>query len=192
MITELEAINTMLTCIGSAPVNTITGALSADVAVALHVLEESKKDTLLQGWSWNRDYDVALYPQLDGRIPVPTNTLRIDLAQSKQFTDRRDPVQRGAYLYDRDSKTYTFGSSILVDRLVDLEWDDIPEAAQRYITAKAARVFVGRMDAGQERYQYAAQDEAGALSALRSHETETGDYSIYDPYTSQHIVRRGL
>ena len=39
--TELQAVNTMLSVIGEAPVNSITGTTTVDVSVAKNILDET-------------------------------------------------------------------------------------------------------------------------------------------------------
>lgn len=190
MISQLEAVNSMLTSIGSAPVNTITGQVSADVATAKSILEEVRKDVLLQGWAFNRETRVSLSPGGDGRIATPLGTLRIDNAFGA--TSSVDLVQRGNYLFDRAANSYTFTAAISVDRTVDLGWDLLPEVARAHIAARASAEFVARMDAGQERYQYASQRALATLVSLRQEETDVGDYTIFDNETAQNILRRGI
>ena len=51
--TELEAVNIMLSVIGEAPVNTITGTNSVDVSVAKNVLDETSMSVQGMGWNFN-------------------------------------------------------------------------------------------------------------------------------------------
>ena len=53
-MTELEAVNILLTTIGEAPVNTLTGNQVTDVTVATQVLLEISREIQSQGWHFNR------------------------------------------------------------------------------------------------------------------------------------------
>lgn len=188
-LSELEAVNTMLTAIGSAPVSSLTGVQSPDVAVARHILTEVRRDVLLQGWTFNTEYEYPLTPGADGRIRVPLGTLRIDV-DPYRFQEI-DPVQRGLYLYDRKSHSYTFSSPIKVELIMDLPWDQLPEVARNYIAARAATIFIGRMDAGNDRIQAAQQIEMMALVTMKQNETDTGDYTMLGGRTGYEILYRG-
>lgn len=189
MISELSAVNTMLSAIGGAPVNSITGPVSVDVASARNILEEVRQEVLMTGWSFNTSYRVPLTPQPDGRIRLPASTLRIDA--SSDTPSWVDPVQRGEWLFDRKAQSYTFSGPFQIDLIIDLAWSEMPMAAQRYITAKAARVFVARMDGDEKRIRMAQVDEMSAMAVLKQHELEVGDYSIFDNETAFRILYRG-
>ena len=51
--TELQAVNTMLSTIGEAPVNSITGTTTVDVSVAKNILDETSMSVQSQGWNFN-------------------------------------------------------------------------------------------------------------------------------------------
>ena len=54
--TELQAVNTMLSTIGEAPVNSITGTTTVDVSVAKNILDETSMSVQSQGWNFNTNY----------------------------------------------------------------------------------------------------------------------------------------
>ena len=188
MITELDAINTMLTSIGSAPTNSLTGVVPADVAMAKSILAEAKRTVLLRGWAFNSQYKVGFAPGNDGRIQVPDNMLRIDTNPDTYTTV--DPVQRGQYLFDRKANSYTFGAPLVCDTIISLEWNALPEVAQVYIAAVASRMLVSRADAGQERWRAVATDEQQALINMRAHDTSNEDATIFDNETAFRILGR--
>jgi hypothetical protein len=66
--TQLEAINTMLSAIGETPTTTdiITANSSADVVMAVQILDEVTKEVESQGWNFNTEYDVELVPDAVG------------------------------------------------------------------------------------------------------------------------------
>ena len=51
--TELQAVNQMLSVIGEAPVNTITGTTTTDVSVAKNILDETSMTVQSMGWNFN-------------------------------------------------------------------------------------------------------------------------------------------
>ena len=66
MTTKLEAINTMLSCIGQAPLNTLEGTKSYFTIAAERILEDEVKRIQLQGWDFNSEDDYQLNPDVNG------------------------------------------------------------------------------------------------------------------------------
>ncbi len=67
--TQLEAVNTMLSAIGETPTTAdiITANSSADVVMAVQILDEVTKEVESQGWNFNTEYDVELVPDAVGK-----------------------------------------------------------------------------------------------------------------------------
>ena len=57
---ELEAVNTILSTIGEAPLNTLSGSLPVDGTIAKNVLSEVSREVQSQGWHFNTHYKVTL------------------------------------------------------------------------------------------------------------------------------------
>ena len=58
--TELEAVNTILSTIGEAPINSLTGTLPVDATTAKNILSEINREVQSAGWKWNTHYKVPL------------------------------------------------------------------------------------------------------------------------------------
>ena len=54
--TELQTVNQMLSVIGEAPVNSITGTVTTDVSVAKNILDETSMSIQSMGWNFNTHY----------------------------------------------------------------------------------------------------------------------------------------
>ena len=77
--TELQAVNTMLSTIGEAPVDSLTGATSSDAALADQVLTEVVRETLVQGWYFNIDKNLLALPgRLRQHLPPDQHRPRRD------------------------------------------------------------------------------------------------------------------
>lgn len=192
MLSELEAVNSMLSAVGASPVNNITGTVSADVALAKHILNEQRNAVLLKGWVFNIEEDMPLAPLADGRIRTPQNVLRIDLNTQFSHSSKIDLVQRGEWLYDKYAHSYTFSVTIKVDVIHSLAWEHLPQVARSYINAKANRVFLARTDADETRFRMAVQEEQEAGATMAEAETQNGDYTIFDNETAYRIRSRGI
>mgnify|MGYP001034845913 CR=1 FL=1 len=175
LTTELDAVNTMLSVIGEAPVNTIENTGVVDAVIAKQILDETMRQVQVEGWHWNRDVGVVLTPTypLPGDIYLPANTLSVD-AMDPQI----DVISRGNRLYDKTRNTYKFDGPVTVEITRLLPFEEIPQAARSYIMIRAARIFQDRVLGSEKLSGFNAADESRALAQLRMMETETGDYNM--------------
>lgn len=178
-MTELEAINTLLGVIGEAPIDRLSDISVneiTDSALARRTLREVSRDVQAEGWAWNTDSHVELQKDAQNQFPLPSNTL------SAVFSPNRYPdsryVARGNRVYDRYERRFDFGEDIIGPLILDhivqqLEWEEVPHAAQQYITIRAARIYSDRYINSNIIYTYTAQDEEYARAMLiRSEERE--------------------
>lgn len=184
-MTELEAVNILLTTIGEAPVNTLTGNQVTDVSIANQVINEVNREVQSMGWHFNTEYNVPLIPNIAGEIVSPANVARID---SKDY----DIVIREGKLFNLLDRTYTFGSKILADIVYFQDFTAIPEIAKKYISSRAARIYSDRMINSTTINQMTFRDEAKALMDLKAFEGDTADYNMMDNYSVARVMNRGF
>lgn len=189
--TELEAINTMLSAVGSSPVSSLDSPLGADVAIAKNILTETRREVLQRGWVFNTDSKLEMMVDSSDEVPIGENILRID--GSDGYNGNLDLVQRSGKLYDRTNHTHTITESkVTVDVTYLLNWTDSPEVARRYMMIRAGRVFADRVVGYNHQHNFTQVDEFQALADLREAEGDTGDFSMltgnWDVYR---IVHRG-
>jgi hypothetical protein len=171
--TKLQAINTMLSCIGESPVSTLTSTHTADVSVAQNILDEVCRELMSRNWSWNTVTKQTLTPDLSGQISVPSSWVRVE-------HPLKDYAKKGNYLYDRENETYTFGAAVSDLKAIQLlEWEDMPESARRYCMIRAGRTLAGRMVTSEKAVQFTERDELQAFMLLREYESEQADYNIF-------------
>ena len=188
--TELEAVNTILSTIGEAPLNTLTGSLPVDGTTAKNVLSEINREVQSAGWHFNSHYKVDLSRDADNKIPIGTDVLRVEL-NSKYSKQSYDVVQRDNFLYNLAKNSETFDQNFEDNTIVYLlEFSKIPEQAKRYITIRSARVFHDRTLGANTLHKFSSEDEARALSVLRQAEAHTGDYNIFDSQLQNYTVSR--
>ncbi len=192
-LTELEAVNEILSVLGEAPVNTLgdednptIGAVSA----ARNALKMASRSLQIQGWSFNTEDDYDLTPNGDDEIEVPPNALRVDV-DSLGTDSTMDLVVRGTRLYNREDHTYTFEDPVNCTIVLLLEFDELPEAARYYITVRTARKLQDKMLGSDALHVYTLQDELEAKMDFLSSEADNGDYNILyqDPETFKIIDR---
>ena len=188
--TELEAVNTILSTIGEAPLNTLTGSLPVDGTTAKNVLSEINREVQSAGWHFNSHYKVDLNRDADNKIPIGTDVLRVEL-NSKYSKTSYDVAQRDNFLYNLAKNEETFDQDFTDNTIVYLlDFSKIPEQAKRYITIRSARVFHDRTLGANTIHKFSSEDEARALSVLRQAEAHTGDYNIFDSPLQAYTVNR--
>lgn len=189
---ELEAVNTILSTIGEAPLNTLSGSLPVDGTIAKNVLSEVSREVQSQGWHFNTHYKVTLARDTDNKIPLATNIVRVEIDPRQYSKISYDVVQRNNFLYNLAKNEETFDTNFKDATVVYLlPFDEIPEQAKRYITIRSARIFHDRTLGANTIHKFSQEDEAKSLSILKQAESHTGDYSIFDTPEQAYTVIRG-
>ena len=196
--TELACINIMLAAIGEAPINSLVGLLPVDAVTAQSTLTEVNKSVQSEGWSFNTETDVTFTRDGSNQINLPTNILRIDANIHQHPTI--DPIQLGLKLYDRQNNKYEFDEDLICTVVYFRDFDEIPEPARRYITIKAARVFVDRLVSDDGLRSYTQQDETRARAILMETDLSNADHnvlrgdpsltSVFDTYSPSNAIIR--
>jgi len=188
--TELEAVNTILSTIGEAPLSTLTGSLPVDGTTAKNILNEISREVQSAGWHFNTQYMVDLTRDADDKVPIGTDVVRVEL-NNKYDKSSYDVVQRGSYLYNLAKNTNIFTQDFTENTLVYLlAFSDLPEQARRYITIRSARVFHDRTLGANTLHKFSSEDELRSLSVMKQAESATGDNTIFDSDLQKYIVNR--
>lgn len=173
---RLDALNVMLTNIGQLPVNNLENT-NPQFALAQIVLDQVTNDVLTEGWTFNRELDYPVYPGSDGKVEIPPNVVRWDIAWPTEL----DVVVRNGYLYDKVGHTSDF--SDYTELRMDITWlfdfEDIPNAIRNYITIRAANLFAMRTTGSIEIAKYGEKEEMEARATALDYETQQGDWNIF-------------
>lgn len=191
--TKLEAVNSMLSTIGEAPVNSLTSGL-VDAETAETILNEVSRSVQAHGWNFNSEPDYTVAADTSGNVVLPAEVIRADLANSvtKYRSSKKEYVQRGNKMYDKVKHSYNIGEALKLDVVVLLDFEVCPEVARRYITVKAARIFQERVVGSDSLSAMNRNDEQEALFALREMEGDNGDYNIFDDYGTASVLSRSI
>ena len=191
--TRLEAVNSMLSTIGEAPVNSLSSGL-VDAETAETILNEVSRSVQSLGWNFNAEPDYTVPADTEGNVTLPTEIIRADLANSvtKHRSSTNEYVQRGSRMYDKVKHTFNIGKALTLDVVVLLTFEDLPEVARRYITVKAARLYQERVVGSENLSAVIRTDEQEALFALREMEGDNGDYNIFDDYSVAGVLDRRI
>ena len=188
--TILSAVNSMLSTIGEAPVNTLSSGL-VDAETAEMVLNEVSRDVQSLGWNFNSERNYKVAADSDGNVVLPTEIVRAD-SVSKYRLAENEYVQRGKKMYDKVQHTFNIGKALTLNVVVLLAFDQLPEVARRYITVKAARLFQERVVGSDTLSTMNRADEDQAFLALKEMEGDNGDYNIFDDYGTYSVMDRNI
>lgn len=190
LTTELEAVNEMLNAIGEGQVSSLdTG--NADVQQCVRLLRDHSRKVQKRGWWFNTDINYTLTPDGNGNLVLPSNVLRVDPSDEDRW--EKPWVQRGLKLYDPENQTYVFTSTVKVDMVVGLGWDDLPQTARDYITACAGLEFVDTDMANENRHSFTVQRRNDAWLELLREDAEANDYNMFrDSVSGQEMIRRRI
>jgi len=188
--TKLEAINTMMSAIGEAPVNTLdASSQTQDVIMAKSILDEVSREVQSAGWHFNREYEVSLSPNTSNEILLSENVARVDVEPVNSNTTQY--IQRGQKIYNKTDKTFTIADALKCTVVYLLDWTDLPQAARQYIMIRAARKLQDRVVGSGKHHDFNQMDEYQSLVTLREAESDNADYTIFDNYDVKRTIDRG-
>lgn len=137
-LTELDAINQILSAIGSDPVTTLEDSTDIDVINARRLLKDVSRQIQRQGWDFNKTTRTYTPDENTHRIPWDDTIITL------QSNDNNVYVKRGKYLFDVTNDTYTFMEPLEVTVIYGVDFDDLPDCFKNYVTAKTAIDFQTR------------------------------------------------
>lgn len=183
---KLDAVNEILSAVGSSPVNSLEDELNVDVLNAVRILDSVSKEIQSRGWDFNIEDSVALLPDDDTNlVPCPNNYLRFVSSGYKL-------IRRSGYFFDILSQTNEFPEGLTLDTLVrGLDFEELPEVFRKFITCRAARIFQMRYLTSDDLNKHLMTDESSAYADIIDYDLTTGNYNILndDQYISQYIQR---
>lgn len=190
--TELQSVNIMLSSIGEAPVNSITGTTTVDVSTAINILNETSMSIQSIGWNFNTHTNYkSLSLDIDGKVPLPSNCVKADASHSQRHLNF---TIRNGFLYDMGNHTDVFTTApASVDLVLVQQYEHLPEYARQYVTMKASRRFASRFIGDKEITQLIGQDENEALMAFHQADSQESDINVLsgDANTFSIINRTG-
>ena len=183
---KLDAVNEILSAVGSSPVNSLEDELNVDVLNAVRILDSVSKEIQSRGWDFNIEDSVALLPDDDTNlVPCPNNYLRFVSSGYKL-------IRRSGYFFDILSQTNEFPEGLTLDTLVrGLNFEELPEVFRKFITCRAARIFQMRYLTSDDLNKHLMTEESSAYADIIDYDLTTGNYNILndDQYISQYIQR---
>lgn len=194
LLTELDAVNMMLSSIGQTPVNSVDVSGIRDVAIAQLALQNTTREVLNRGWSFNTDFEYELVIDGSGEVPLPASVLWLDPCNAAQRFVIRDDAGT-LKLWDKVNHTFTIStnhqSPIEVDIIHAMEFDEIPNVARQYIATRAARVFQANVISSEVLFKFTSVHEQESYADLLKLEARTKDRNWFTSGSdSNQIVNR--
>jgi hypothetical protein len=191
-ITELEAVNMLLAAVGESAVSSLETATTVDVTQAKNLLSNISREVQQKGWHFNTEWDVVLSLDSNNRIPLGNSILSV-YSPSKLTTIRGR--SSSPFLYDLDNNTFTWTTSINdAVTITLLDFEDIPQTARQYITAKASRIFQEEIIGQAAAETVNRQEEAEAYADLLDDEGERSGFNVgygtMDMYNTTKLYRK--
>lgn len=141
MYTELELVNHILKTLGVATTPTLATQHPA-VLDAKAALLSASKEFQGMGWWFNREHNLKLLPNADGRVQVPTECLVFQVTRCaldiKMPFNKQRFVKRGKFIYDNVLHTNQLYVAVWVDICNLLNVEDLPSSAGSYLKHYAA------------------------------------------------------
>ena len=183
---KLDAVNTMLSSIGEAPVSSLSSGL-IEAEIAESILNTIDREVQSMGWHFNTELNKSFAQTPAGEIILSADILRADATLKANAPNL---VQRGLKMYDRVNHTFIVGTNADLDVVVQLVFDDLPEVAKRYIVLRATRIFQDRVVGSNTLHDFQEKDEQQALVQLKDFDKAADDHNIFDNYDTFSIIDR--
>lgn len=168
----LRAVNEILPKLGERPVTSLE-AKSPTLAVILPQIECEVELCTATGWWFNTFYGVEIFPDSEGNLMVPEDTISF-------VTDKGQPsiVARGEQFFDSATRSYTFTEKVRGTLRQRVPFEELPENAARYVLYSSL-VTIYATDIGLEQVvQLWTKYAAAALTLMEQEHLRHRKYSV--------------
>lgn len=182
---ELEAVNNIIGTIGESPINTLENLQDVDAINALRILRDISRREQARGWSFNIIPSYTLNPDVyTKRIPYLDNYLSIKGLNGEKL------INYNGYIKDLTNDKTTFDSSLKVEIILLVPFENLPEAMRSYIIAKASFVFQSRYFGDEGLATITQAEIAETWKHLQEYEIDNNDYNILNNSHVQEMLSR--
>ena len=175
-MTELEAVNLLLSAIGEAAVSSLETATTVEVTQAKNLLSNVNRAAQQKGWHFNTEWDVVLTRDSDDRIPLSESILSV--YQPGQLMTIRGR-SGSMFAYDLDNNTFTWTKNLNnAVTITLLDFIDTPNTFRQYVTTRAARIFQEEIVGQVSAETVNRQEEAEAYADLLDDDAERAGLNV--------------
>ena len=185
-LTELDAVNEIISVIGESPLNTLEELKNVDAINALRILRSISRQEQARGWSFNIISEHTLTPDAyTGRIRWQDNYLFLKGSGGEKL------VHSGDYVKDLSTGETTFNNPITCEAILLIPFEELPDVMRTYIVTKAAFKFQSRYFGDDSMVQITTQELPEAWMHLQEYEMDNNDYNILDNTYVTELKERG-
>ena len=175
-MTELQAVNLLLSAIGEAAVSSLETATTVEVTQAKNLLSNVNRAAQQKGWHFNTEWDVVLTRDADDRIPLSESILSV--YQPGQLMTIRGR-SGSMFAYDLDNNTFTWTKNLNnAVTITLLDFIDTPNTFRQYVTTRAARIFQEEIIGQVSAETVNRQEEAEAYADLLDDDAERSGLNV--------------
>ena len=175
-MTELQAVNLLLSAIGEAAVSSLETATTVEVTQAKNLLSNVNRAAQQKGWHFNTEWDVVLTRDSDDRIPLSESILSV--YQPGQLMTIRGR-SGSMYAYDLDNNTFVWTKNLNnAVTITLLDFIDSPNTFRQYVTTRAARIFQEEIIGQVSAETVNRQEEAEAYADLLDDDAERAGLNV--------------
>ena len=175
-MTELQAVNLLISAIGEAAVSSLETATTVEVTQAKNLLSNVNRAAQQKGWHFNTEWDVVLTRDSDDRIPLSESILSV--YQPGQLMTIRGR-SGSMFAYDLDNNTFTWTKNLNnAVTITLLDFIDTPNTFRQYVTTRAARIFQEEIVGQVSAETVNRQEEAEAYADLLDDDAERAGLNV--------------
>jgi hypothetical protein len=173
--TTVDAVNRILSSIGDSPVNSIEDPTNVNVINAIALLDKINRQEQAKGWSFNSIDSYTLNPDNNTHLINWSSTyLRLKSQNGDRLT------RKGAYVYNFTTQSFIFSSNVIVEAILLVDLDDMPEAMKNYIVASASEQFQAKYLGDPNLAEGLLNERKEAWASLQEYEMEMNDYNMLE------------
>lgn len=167
----LDAVNSILPKLGEHPVTSLDSK-SPTLGVILPEIDNQLALCLQTGW-WFNAFHTTLFPNSEGYIDVPEDTLSF-------VSDNTFPIiiQRGELFFRQDTRSYFFDAPVSGRLIQSMTFEELPTSAARFVMYSAL-VIIYLTDIGLEQVVQSWGSQANiAQAAMEQEHLRQRNFSI--------------
>ena len=182
LLSELEAINQILSVTGDAPVSNVNSTYEQAV-VARRILLEISRQKQSKGYWFNEVDEFLILKDGDGHINLPSDTVRVDVPR-----DLGRYVQRGLKVFNKLGNTYVFTDDLYVNIVSELTWALLPQSFRQYVVSAASLRYNAEYFGSPEINQRLEQDQFDKKLALDAEDIDNRDLNMLGSTRASNIA----
>jgi hypothetical protein len=182
MLTELEAMNQVLSVTGDAPVSSINSTYEQAV-VARRILLEISKEKQANGYWFNEIDNQLLLKDSDGEVNLPSETIRVDIPN-----DLGALVQRGLKIFNKKLNTFVINDDVYVNLVTELKWTLLPQSFRQIVVSYASLRFNAEYFGSPELQQTILQDIQRKDIMLQKEDVDNRDLNMLSSTRASNIA----